>query len=306
MQTVPQGHRLRTWLAASIALHMLLVLFLATRKMLLESQMAQVVFQPPVKQKTQLLPAPIQQPPAPQPAPVQQQEQTSETIDFNMDLHKTTKFGYGTEVKAGDEPGGDEDSTPPEAAKQEKQLQKNTEPLPLVPTEAEGRVEGNERVEKKETAEARLAEGTNMSGGAGPRTKLARLFEGFVNYMSDPRREEMIDYHAPDKRYADYMRKVGWALQNSFQLHNKPLTLEQDIHTQVTLILEIGRDGRLMNLIMAPKTGEEMLNKHITKIVNKAAPFARLPDDFKRTCMKIRLPVYIDAQQGTHTYYLQF
>ena len=162
--------------------------------------------------------------------------------------------------------------------------------------EAVGRVEGSER----------LNESTHKGSSPGPKTKLARLFEGFLDYMSDPRREEMIDYHAPDKRYADYMRKVGWALQNSFQLHNKPLTLEQDVHTQITLVLEIGRDGRLMALSMAPFTSEEMLNKHITKIVNKAAPFARLPDDFKRTCMKIKLPVYIDAQQGTHTYYLQF
>src|SRR5579872_3605635 len=104
MQTVPQGHRLRTWLAASLALHVLLILFLATRKMLLESQLAQVIFMPPEPAQSQ---AQVQIPPPPPPMPMPQQQQppqpTQEELDFFLDLHKTTKFGYGEQVKQGEE-----------------------------------------------------------------------------------------------------------------------------------------------------------------------------------------------------------
>jgi hypothetical protein len=293
METVPQQHRLRTWLAASIALHFLVVLFLATRAMIQESSIAKVLFIPPQKKihtaQTPLVQAPVS-PPAPQP-------QTQEEVDFFLDLHKTTKFGYGAKVAQGDEPGGDESSEPAETAQKSETLPSEQKAAPESSTSDRGPIE--------KIAEQQL-EGSHTGGSPGPKNKLARLFEGFLDYMSDPRREEMIDYHAPDKRYADYMRKVGWALQNSFYLNNKPLTLEQDVHIQVTLVLEIGRDGVLRTVAMAPHTSEEVLNKHILKIIQKAAPFARLPDDFKRTCMKIKLPVYVDAQQGTHTYYLQF
>jgi hypothetical protein len=363
METMPQGQRLRTWLLCSLALHSLFALFLATRKMLMNhQQFPEIIFMPPAASQAPLQSA-AQQPPAfpvvqqNPPPPAQQQQPTQEEVDFFLDLHKKSKFGYGAQVKLGDEPGGDESTEPAEvetksadpvgteqepvmdaAGAQDASAQQSSEVTPATPapapqlpppTDMEGITQANEAehpappvVEQEpeqgtkpvapEANQAiaisptRLNQGTSRGGSPGPKTKLARLFEGFLDYMSDPKREEIIDYHAPDKRYADYMRKVGWALQNSFYLHNRPLTIDHELHVQVTLVMEIGRDGTLRNLSMTPQTDAEMLNKHIIKIINKAAPFARLPDDFKRTHMKIKMPVYIDAQQGTHTYYLQF
>jgi hypothetical protein len=394
METVPRIAQLRTWLILSLLLHLLFTLFLATRKMVEGIQLPSIIFLPPeqkqqpmMQQATasqQLAPQPQQQlaqQPTPQPPPTPDEE----TVQFYLDLHKRSQFGYGAEVKLMDgEPGGDESTEPaeseapvtkdptqyPKDLQEKSSVQKNTDtqkekavapdisnttdtnstpdsqensptqdkqsqekPYELTQQEAQALQELNalsqeeavfleaarNLMKKKEEKKApdqkqessttvqysRLNQGTSRGGSPGSKSKLGRLFEGYIDYMNDPRREEMINYHQPDKRYAPYMRKVGWALQNSFYLHNRPVTMDNNLHMQVTFVLEIARDGSLQKLTITPETALP-LQQHITKIIGKAAPFAPLPADFKRTHMKIEMPVVIDAQRGTHTYYLQF
>ncbi|MBN1549642.1 TonB C-terminal domain-containing protein [Candidatus Babeliales bacterium] len=134
---------------------------------------------------------------------------------------------------------------------------------------------------------------------------LANLAEGFIDYVK-VNRAASTDINSQDLKTLAYNNKIGWYLQNSFRIHNKPLTLAHPVKTNITLYIEIDKNGNLLNLDMHPKTGESELDNLLLKVIKNAHPVPPIPTHLNRSTYKFHLPIYVEAAQGTHSYHFTF
>ncbi|HLF66762.1 MAG TPA: hypothetical protein VI522_04020, partial [Gammaproteobacteria bacterium] len=133
---------------------------------------------------------------------------------------------------------------------------------------------------------------------------LSRLARGFLDYVKESNGE--VDINTQDMRFAEYNRQLGWALQNSFRLNNRPLTLESDIRTSITLHLEINEKGSLEHCSLTPEIDSSLQNL-LLKIVRGAYPMPPLPAHHTASnTLHIKIPIEIAACKGTHSYYFVF
>ncbi len=147
------------------------------------------------------------------------------------------------------------------------------------------------------------------SKSRGPITKnlsLAKLTEGFLDFVKDRGTNETITLQSNDVRYASYFQKVGWFLQNSFHLHNRPITIDHSVRETIDLHMVIEKSGALSSCTIKQPCSAPAINNLLRKIVEAASPFPPLPAHLKRDRLSVNIPIYIDAHPGTNLYHFTF
>jgi TonB family protein len=98
-----------------------------------------------------------------------------------------------------------------------------------------------------------------------------------------------------DLKYNSYMAKFNWYLQSSSRLYpfrpNPPITQ----NLVITIYITIDKDGQLKQCDVVQSSGRSDVDKHIEKIIRKAAPFPDIPDHFGSTIFSFPMTIGIAA-----------
>jgi TonB family protein len=98
-----------------------------------------------------------------------------------------------------------------------------------------------------------------------------------------------------DLKYNSYMAKFNWYLQSSSRLYpfrpNPPITQ----NLVITIYITIDKEGQLKQCDVVQSSGRSDVDKHIEKIIRKAAPFPDIPDHFGSTIFSFPMTIGIAA-----------
>ncbi len=324
--------RLYRWLMLSLLLHSLLSFLFVLHQENKVREEASIIFAQPDQQngQTQMMPMaePLPMPPQQQPTPTDPEE-----VQFNINLNQDSKFGAPelmadqytpqatTESDAENEaqqPDAQESShgtkteEPSHSASESAQEQTNetVESVSLSPTSLlsdEKEVVAAKPKDESADQQKNPFEGSRKS--AGPVSKqlsLAKLTEGFLDFVKERGPQESVPLQSNDVKYASYFQKVGWFLQNSFHLHNRPITLDYNVREMIDLNMVIDKSGKLVSCTIRQPCSAPAINNLLRKIVESAAPFPPLPVHLKKDRLSVNIPIHIDAHPGTHTYHFTF
>jgi hypothetical protein len=318
-------------LIISLLLHFILMWILLTMDHEHAQLPATVIFEPSYDQQEQIQQAPPE--PLVQPLTQQQPPKQLETdeLDFMLNLKESSKFGATRMVQEEPEFIGHQDGTdiPFDAQTIPEPLQPSTEPemdneQPSQEAEADDTADATPQEmvepsdnpiagktiepaeEKKVTpdhspllARRRLLRATGKkNGGPIPHgLTLQKLAEGFLDYVKT-NNSEPIDLNTHDLKYVGYMRKVGWLLQNSFNINKKRLFINSPIIQQVVLHIEIDKKGDLINCCLSPNIADPDINTFFLDTIKSAAPFPKIPDRLNRETIRIKMPIAINLHRG--------
>jgi outer membrane biosynthesis protein TonB len=323
METHYRQERLTRWFLPSLILHLLILFafFMFEKGYLPPTKDASIIFENPTYQHAQ----PLAQKPLPLPP-------DDEEVLFALNLPKTTNFGATSLVSdettlAGDPAAQDTttqeapaDDEPAEQPEPKSEIPENSTPNFAQPMIEESPSLSDEHraieqpvVEEKTEAPPKRqvknfwGQAKKSSSPISQKMSLTRLAEGFLDYTKETQ-GTAVNINSRDLNLQPILQKIGWFLQNSFRAHNKPISLHQDVRTNTTLHLEIDADGALLNCYLSPQTNVAALDRNLLRIAQGAAPFPPIPQRVLRNkkTFSVKIPIAIDAHQGTHEYYFMF
>ena len=127
------------------------------------------------------------------------------------------------------------------------------------------RVPGKKRTRTKKSAQQTSA--TTTSAGPKPPLSLAQLTQGFMNHIKDEGKYSVSMLgrksgtpSAEQLKYERYLEKLGWCLQNSYNINNDrcpPITQDTTVH----VFLALNRDGSVKDLGLAKSSGNIHLDQ---------------------------------------------
>jgi periplasmic protein TonB len=94
-----------------------------------------------------------------------------------------------------------------------------------------------------------------------------------------------------DFPYAYYIRQVAGKIREKWDGKAIP-------GQQPAVIFEIGRDGRVTQATINKSSGNPLYDQVALRAINDAGPFPPLPDDFKKTVLRIGLQFVFDPTGG--------
>ncbi len=336
--------QLSRWFFPSLLLHILIIFLFMTLQQERQEKASVVFFDDQEQPVAQPLPAL----PPQQAQPLQQAPDDNEEVLFNINLAKSSNFGMTSlvseDTKFAGDPRATEDSlnnqmelektvepepkqaeqkseTPPAqeqsealASAQDQLLEPPaaSEAVPVVqskPITPEKKIEQQTPTAPSEKKPERnfWGQAAQSSSPVAKNMTLTKLAEGFLHYAKETSNSS-VDINSQDLNLAPTLQRIGWFLQNSFHLHNKPISLDRDVHTSITLHLELDEKGVLLNCYLSPQTNVQALDRNLLRIAQGAAPFPPIPKHVMRNkqTFSVKIPIQIDAKRGTHEYYFIF
>lgn len=148
-----------------------------------------------------------------------------------------------------------------------------------IPTEQKSIPRQNKPPQKKRPIKQKKA--TPRSSTADrprPPLSLAQLTQGFLNHVKD---EGTHAIHMLGKKsgqpsdeqikYERYLQKLGWCLQNSFNINNSRIPASATSESTVYVQLALNKDGTMRNCNVARSSGNASLDKFTLFIFNDAS-----------------------------------
>jgi|GEM_PF-3684773 TonB family protein len=334
MESTYRQEQLSRWFLPSLLFHLLIIfiLFMFEQE---KKKPADVIFFDDQEQQQQPIPV------AP-PYITHQPQQPDEEVPFVINLPKSSTFGatslVSEETKLAGDPSATANQSEPNATpeseithdqpnKSQQPKQETTPPetpsaperlLPTAPLlEPEQKLEPNDEApaappqipspQQKRRVKNFWGQAKQSASPINQKMSLTKLAEGFLNYAKETH-GTAVDINSKDLSLEPTLQKIGWFLQNSFHLHNKPIALNQDVRTNITLHLEIDEKGSLINSYLSPQTNVPSLDRNLLRIAQGAAPFPPIPPHVMRNkkTFNVKIPIDVDARSGTHEYYFLF
>jgi outer membrane biosynthesis protein TonB len=319
METRYRQERLTRWFLPSLILHLLILFafFMFEKGYVPPTEQASIIFENPTSQQ------PLAQNSLPLPP-------DDEEVLFALNMPKTTTFGATSLVSeettlAGDpaaqdttaqEPAQEDEAAEPEQKNDVAESSTPNSSQPMIeesstPPDEQGTLEQPVAEEQQTPPKRRVknfwGQAKRSASPISQKMSLTRLAEGFLDYTKETH-GAAVNINSRDLNLQPTLQKIGWFLQNSFHAHNKPISLHQDVRTNTTLHLEIDAHGALLNCYLSPQTNVAALDRNLLRIAQSAAPFPPIPERILRNkkTFSVKIPIAIDAHQGTHEYYFMF
>jgi hypothetical protein len=152
---------------------------------------------------------------------------------------------------------------------------------------------------------SRIPRKTTEQSHAKPPLTLAQLTQGFLNHLKDEGNHAIHMLGKKNGRPSDeqikyerYLEKLGWCLQNSFNIHNNRMPLSAHNDDMVHVLLSLNQDGSLKHCHISKTSGNRDLDSFTLFIFNDASSsFPPVPNYLPHNPFTINYVILVNATQ---------